>query len=55
MFMGLAEGAAVPNSGGRFITYTHGDGNDVALVIPEPSSFLMLLTCLGGLMVIRRR
>ena len=32
-FMGLAEGAAVPNSGGRTISYAYGaDGNDIALV-----------------------
>ncbi|QDT68837.1 hypothetical protein MalM25_17620 [Planctomycetes bacterium MalM25] len=31
-FMGLAEGAAVPNSGGRTITYVGGDGNDIVLL-----------------------
>lgn len=32
-FMGLAEGASVPGSGGRTITYAYGpDGNDIALV-----------------------
>ena len=31
-FMGLTEGAAVPNSGGRTITYVGGDGNDIVLL-----------------------
>ena len=32
-FMGLAEGAAVPGSDGRTITYAYGpDGNDIALI-----------------------
>lgn len=31
-FAGLAEGATVPGSGGRTITYTGGDGNDVYLL-----------------------
>ncbi len=32
MFAGLPEGAAVPNSGGRTITYMGGDGNDIVLL-----------------------
>lgn len=31
-FMGLAEGAMVPDSGGRTITYVGGDGNDIVLL-----------------------
>lgn len=34
-FMGLAEGALVPNSGGRTITYVGGDGNDIVLIDPN--------------------
>ena len=45
-FANLPQGAAVPNSGGRFIDYTYGDGNNIALVIPEPST---LMLCLVGL------
>ena len=37
-FMGLPEGAAVPNSGGRTITYTGGDGNDIYLIDPNAIS-----------------
>ena len=54
-FMGLPEGAMVPNSGGRTISYAYGDGNDVALigVIPEPTAGLLML--LGGVAAMLRR
>jgi hypothetical protein len=51
-FAGLPEGAVVPNSGGRTISYTFGDGNDIGLIlpslsasasVPEPSSALLVL------------
>ena len=53
-FAGLPEGAVVPGSGGRTITYTYGDGNNVALVIPEPTAVALLLVGLG-VGVTRRR
>ncbi len=46
---GLGEGALVGNFGGEdlFITYTAGDGNDVALyTIPEPTTLLLALLAL---------
>ncbi len=55
-FLGLDEGALVGSLGGidLFISYTAGDGNDVALfTIPEPTSLLLL--GLSGLMLARRR
>ena len=51
-FAGLPQGAIVPGSGGRRITYQYGDGNDVALV-PEPTALVMLLT--GGVACLVRR
>lgn len=49
-FAGLPEGAVVPGSGGRSITYVYGDGNDIALVaaIPEPTAALLCLVGLGA-------
>ena len=56
-FMGLPEGAVVPGSGGRVISYVFGDGDDIGLValpalasVPEPSTVLLLSTalCLAG-------
>ena len=53
-FAGLPEGALVPNSGGRTITYAYGGGSSIALLIPEPAAGL--LVCLGvGLAAARRR
>ncbi len=54
-FNGLSEGAAVPGSGGRFITYAYGDGNDIALIVPEPSAVLMLILAAAGGVYWRRR
>ena len=48
-FAGLAEGDPVANSGGRFITYTYGDGNDIALVVPEPTALMFVALALLGL------
>ena len=53
IFSGLPEGAVVPGADGRTITYTFGDGNDIALV-PEPAS-LMLLGLSGLLLTLTRR
>lgn len=58
-FRNLAEGAAVPNSGGRTITYLGGDGNDIVLLgsgeppIPEPTTATLL--ALAGVGVLGRR
>lgn len=55
-FIGLSEGDLVNTFGGidLFISYTAGDGNDVALyTVPEPTSLAML--GLGGLLLARRR
>lgn len=58
-FEGLPEGAFVPNSGGRAITYVYGaGGNDIALIpipllnaVPEPSciviAFSMVMSTMG--------
>lgn len=56
-FTGLAEGALVPGSGGRTISYAYGDGNNVALVaaIPEPGSAMLLLVGLGVTLSRRKR
>lgn len=55
-FRNLAEGDLVPNSGGRFITYAFGDGNDIGLLaIPEPASFVLLMGMFAGLSFSRRR
>ena len=53
-FNGLAEGDIVADSGGRRITYLFGDGNNIALVIPEPSG-LALLALVGLGTCLRRR
>lgn len=56
-FLGLANNALVGNFGGTdlFISYTTGDGNDVALytAVPEPTSLVML--GLSGVALLRRR
>ena len=55
-FNGLSEGAAVPGSGGRFITYAGGDGNDIVLsAIPEPSALCLALAGLLAATGSRRR
>ena len=54
-FMGLPQGALVPNSGGRWIDYTYGDGNDIALVVPEPAAGLLLLLSVGAGSALRNR
>ena len=47
-FAGLPEGSAVPNSGGRTITYSYGGGSSVALVaIPEPAACVLLVLGAG--------
>lgn len=46
-FRNAPEGTVVPGSGGRWITYTYGDGNNVALV-PEPTALLLGLLGLGA-------
>ena len=62
MFAGLGEGAFVGTFGGTdlFITYTNGDGNDVALLagpaaVPEPGSLLLFGLVAGGAAAVRRR
>lgn len=58
-FQGLGEGDLVGQFSGRdlFITYTAGNGNDVALftAVPEPSAFLLCLLPTLGLAAMRRR
>ncbi len=46
-FNGLSQGAAVPGSGGRFISYTYGDGNNIALIVPEPATLLFTILAMG--------
>lgn len=53
-FTGLPEGAAVPGSNGRTITYTFGDGNNIALV-PEPMTCMLLVVGVGASLWTRRR
>ncbi|MDP6545518.1 MAG: PEP-CTERM sorting domain-containing protein [Phycisphaerae bacterium] len=55
-FADLGEGGLVDNFGGMdlFITYTAGNGNDIALYsVPAPAT--MVLLTVGGLAVLRRR
>jgi hypothetical protein len=51
LFDGLSEGATVPGTDGRTITYSGGaDGNDIVLQgVPEPTSLALL--SLGGAMI----
>lgn len=53
-FNGLVEGASVPGSDGRFITYQYGDGNNIALV-PEPAALTLLGLAMIGFGVWRRK
>jgi hypothetical protein len=53
-FAGLPQGTLVPDSGGRRISYTFGDGNNIALV-PEPATGLLLSVGLGAGFCMRRR
>jgi len=56
-FTGLPEGAAVPGSNGRTITYNYLGAGDIALIssaIPEPSSIALLMFASLGLMGRRR-
>ena len=54
-FTGLAEGALVPGSNGRTITYNYLGAGDIALIsaIPEPSSLALLM--IAGYGLLRRR
>ncbi|MBL8853278.1 MAG: hypothetical protein JNK57_04815 [Planctomycetaceae bacterium] len=57
-FQGLDEGALVGRFSGQdlFITYTAGNGNDIALfsAVPEPSALLLCLMPMIGLLSTRR-
>jgi T5SS/PEP-CTERM-associated repeat protein len=57
-FQGLGEGAFVGKFSGQdlFITYSAGNGNDIALfsAVPEPSAFLLCLMPTIGLLSTRR-
>lgn len=57
-FQGLGEGAFVGRFSGQdlFITYTAGNGNDIALfsAVPEPSALLLCLMPMIGLLSTRR-
>ena len=56
-FTGLPEGAVVPGSNGRTITYNYLGAGDIALIataIPEPSSLALLMLGSLGLMGRRR-
>lgn len=58
-FSGLGEGDLVGNFTGHdlFISYTAGDGNDIALftAIPEPGSITVICLLLNGMLCRRRR
>ena len=58
-FSGLGEGDLVGNFTGHdlFISYTAGDGNDIALftAIPEPGSFTLVCLIFSNLITRRRR
>ncbi|MBX3416448.1 MAG: PEP-CTERM sorting domain-containing protein [Pirellulaceae bacterium] len=58
-FNGLAEGSLVGNFSGRnlFITYTGGNGNDIALytAVPEPGSGIMMFCMVTGWLAFCRR
>jgi hypothetical protein len=54
-FAGLPQGASVPNSGGRFIDYTFGDGNNIGLIVPEPSTLMLCLVGLGVGLIRRKQ
>ncbi len=47
-FNGLPAGSVVPGSGGRVISYTFGDGNNIALVPEATSLALLVLAAAGG-------
>ena len=55
-FRNAPEGTLIPNSGGRTITYTFGDGNDIALIaIPEPATMMLMFVGLGVGLLSKRR